>query len=284
MTAYQPHHLLIATDLGGIAERAILWGVEVAKRYDAAITLLFADRFEPPMSILQSSISGSYAAIEQRRHEARERVEALAKRLIPETIRQEVLVVRDLPSTAIVENAARIGADLIVMGPRARRGWHAVLGSETELVIHQTRIPLLAVRAQPDGEAIEPPRIRRILCPVNYTPVALESLRRAASFAAAFDADLLVVHVEEDDSDSLERVQAWVPHDLPVAPTFCEKPVAKNVAEQVIATIETENADLVVIGAQHRRFADATVIGMTTTRLLRHSPVPVLTTFREDAR
>jgi nucleotide-binding universal stress UspA family protein len=284
MSAYQPRRLLIATDLAGVAERAIVWGVEVARRYDASITLLHADRFEPPMRILQSSISGSYAAIEQRRTEALARVEALAKRLIPESISHEVLVARELPATAIVENAARLGCDLIVMGSRARKGWHAILGSETELVMYQTTIPLLAVRSQPAGETVEPPRIRNVLCPVNYTPVALESLRHAASLAAAFEAELLVVHVEEDDSDSLDRVKAWVPHDLPIAPKFCEKPPARNVAEQVIATVNSEQADLVVVGAQHRHFADSTVIGMTTTRLLRHSPVPVLTTFRRSDR
>lgn len=284
MTAYHPKHLLIATDLAGIADRAILWGVEIAKRYGASITLLHADRFEPPMAILQSSISGSYAAIEQRRAEAQSRVDALARRLIPESIRHEVLVVRDMPANAIVENAARLGCDLIVMGPRARRGWHAVLGSETELVTYQTTIPLLAVRAQSEGETIETPHIRRILCPVNYTPVSLESIRRAASLASAFDAELMVVHVEEEDSDSLDRVRAWVPRDLPVEPRYCEKPHARNVAEQVIAAISAERADLVVVGAQHRHFADTTVIGMTTTRLLRHSPVPVLTTFRQAER
>jgi nucleotide-binding universal stress UspA family protein len=36
-------------------------------------------------------------------------------------------------------------------------------------------------------------------------------------------------------------------------------------------------ADLLVIGAQHRRFADATVMGTTTVRVVRHSPIPVLT-------
>ncbi len=281
MNVYHPKHLLIATDLNGVAERAIRWGIDIATRFDASITLLHADRFEPPMRILQSSIMGSYSEIERRRSEATRRVEEMARRLIPSSLRSEVQVVRDLPANAIIETVGRIGADLIVMGPRARRGWYAVLGSETELVTLQTTVPLLAVRAQPEGQEIAPPLINRILCPVNYTQVALESLRRASSFASVFNAELLVVHVEEDASDGLERLTAWIPHDLPVAPRICEKPVAKNVAEQVVQTISAEAADLVVVGAQRRRFADSTVIGMTTTRLLRHSPAPVLAIFRK---
>jgi nucleotide-binding universal stress UspA family protein len=36
-------------------------------------------------------------------------------------------------------------------------------------------------------------------------------------------------------------------------------------------------ADLIVIGAQHERFRDETVIGTTTERLIRFARVPVLT-------
>ena len=56
-----------------------------------------------------------------------------------------------------------------------------------------------------------------------------------------FDAELLVVHVEEEDSDGLDRLNAWLPHDLPVAPRICEKPPARNVAEQVVRAISEES-------------------------------------------
>jgi nucleotide-binding universal stress UspA family protein len=37
---------------------------------------------------------------------------------------------------------------------------------------------------------------------------------------------------------------------------------------------------MIVLGAQHRRFFDSTVIGTTTVRVTRHAPCPVLTVIR----
>ena len=39
--------------------------------------------------------------------------------------------------------------------------------------------------------------------------------------------------------------------------------------------------DLIVLGFQHKRFSDTTVIGTTTVRVTRHAPCPVLTVIRK---
>src|SRR6267378_3977287 len=50
---------------------------------------------------------------------------------------------------AIVRDAQRWRADLIVMGTHGRRGMkHALLGSDAERVIHASRIPVLLVPAR----------------------------------------------------------------------------------------------------------------------------------------
>lgn len=48
----------------------------------------------------------------------------------------------------ILDEAAKWRAELIVMGTHGRRGIrHAVLGSDAETVVHQTKVPVLLVRA-----------------------------------------------------------------------------------------------------------------------------------------
>lgn len=50
---------------------------------------------------------------------------------------------------AIVEEALRWSADLIVMGTHGRRGLHhALIGSEAEGVMHRAPVPLLLVRGK----------------------------------------------------------------------------------------------------------------------------------------
>jgi nucleotide-binding universal stress UspA family protein len=56
-----------------------------------------------------------------------------------------------------------------------------------------------------------------------------------------------------------------------------------NASERVLEVAGQIDADLLVIGAQHRTFADSTVIGSTTERIARFAKQPVLTVIRRLA-
>ncbi|WP_157264387.1 universal stress protein [Azohydromonas aeria] len=62
-------------------------------------------------------------------------------------------VLREIPSgraaTAIVEEASAHDCQLIVMGPHGRRGLtRLALGSDAELVVRTSTVPVLLVRAE----------------------------------------------------------------------------------------------------------------------------------------
>jgi nucleotide-binding universal stress UspA family protein len=53
---------------------------------------------------------------------------------------------------AIVDQAKRWQADLIVMGTHGRRGLHRVaMGSDAEMVLRQTPVPMLMIRHEPEA-------------------------------------------------------------------------------------------------------------------------------------
>ncbi|HET8797396.1 MAG TPA: universal stress protein, partial [Thermoanaerobaculia bacterium] len=120
-----------------------------------------------------------------------------------------------------------------------------------------------------------------ILCPVNFSDVARESLRYAANLAETFHARLTIVHVlESDEVTNLtadeERVRQWVAPELRARCSYREVVVRGGPAERVLDCAEDLEADLLVVGAQHKLFRDATVIGTTTERLIRFASCPVL--------
>jgi nucleotide-binding universal stress UspA family protein len=49
-----------------------------------------------------------------------------------------------------------------------------------------------------------------------------------------------------------------------------------DAAEQIVHRSRTREADLVVLGAEHRRFLEFTTLGRTTERVMRYSPCTVL--------
>lgn len=58
------------------------------------------------------------------------------------------------PADVIVEQAKKLGADLIVIGTHGRRGIRRlVLGSDAEQVLRTTPVPVLLVRAQAEAQA-----------------------------------------------------------------------------------------------------------------------------------
>ena len=62
----------------------------------------------------------------------------------------DVMVNAGQPGGEILECAARLRADLIVMGTHGRRGLNRLLmGSDAERVLHATPVPLLLVRGEP---------------------------------------------------------------------------------------------------------------------------------------
>jgi nucleotide-binding universal stress UspA family protein len=190
------------------------------------------------------------------------------------------------PAEQIEAMAAKWGADLVVLGTHGRRGLgRFLLGSVAEQTLRLARHPTLIVREhQPPGasEAGVPP-IGQILCPVNYSEVAHSAFEHAAAITQRFAARLTAVFAVEEEhptSENLrnaeEHLRNWLPA-ASMAQCWIQAVVRYgDAAEQVIHLARETAADLVVLGAQHRRFADTTVLGVTTERITRHAPCPVL--------
>ncbi len=196
-------------------------------------------------------------------------------------------MVLEKPGVEAIESVAEERkADLIVMGRHGHSGWNRVmLGSVTERILRETDRPVLTVLPKKGTSSPEPISLRHILCPVNYSEVALQALETAVSMAQRFSADLHVLNVVESPGETpgkeTDRLCAWVPNQL--RPNCELKEVVRqgNAAEQILEMAGWLECDLIVLGAQHKRFYDTTVVGSTTMRVTRHAPCPVLTVVRK---
>lgn len=103
------------------------------------------------------------------------------------------------PPVAILDAAAAASADLIVMGTHGLGGLRKLLvGSTTERVLRQTRVPVLAVPPSRDGRVLpEPGVVAHILAVTDFSETAASAARMAADLAAAFSARLTLAHVVE---------------------------------------------------------------------------------------
>ena len=81
------------------------------------------------------------------------------------------LVAEDRPDQAILKTAAARQADLISMGTHGRSGWSRIMmGSVAERVLRETDRPVLTVGFGPKKLGPAPLSLKKIICPVNYSP------------------------------------------------------------------------------------------------------------------
>jgi nucleotide-binding universal stress UspA family protein len=120
----------------------------------------------------------------------------------------------------IVEAAARIGADLIVMATHGRgalgRLW---LGSVADHVVRHASVPLLLIRPpEPDTPGGQP-EIRGILAPLDLSAVSRTILAPVVEFARLAKAPVTLLYVVERFFQTFEP---GVPYPIPQDPGIAE--------------------------------------------------------------
>ena len=87
---------------------------------------------------------------------------------------------------------------------------------------------------------------------------------------------LLHVH-QKDAANSIDDLAGWMPAGM-TRECAIECVVRQGEpADEIVALAHELRTDMLVMGAQHRPFHGASVIGVTTAMAVRHAPCPVLT-------
>ena len=285
MKPFVVRQVLAPTDLSDSSVPALRFARLFAEHFAAKLTVVHAEPIVYPVDYLGTE--GVYVTADP---EQKERLRGeVEKHAAPAMGGRpyDIEVAVGQPISAILSIAREREADLIVMGTHLRHGWRrALLGSVSEGVMHGARCPVLTV-ASHDGFVGRPLyAITDIVCPINFSDVAHESVVVAAKIAEAFNARLTIVHVlEGGDVTSVpadeEQVRLWVGPDLENVCSSRILVIRGGAAERVLDCADDIGADFLVVGAQHKRFRDATVLGTTTERLIRFAPCPVMVVPRD---
>jgi nucleotide-binding universal stress UspA family protein len=284
MERFQPKLILSPVDFSELSSLALRYAQRMEKCFDAKLLVLHAENFMPPVEFTSGQVDQLIGEFKLAREAVLGRLKEYTVNLLGHREAAETLVVDGRAVPAIVKVARERGAGLIVMGTHGRSGLSRVmLGSVTERVLRETDVPVLTVRPHdpPLGEA--PGDVRRILCPVNFSSIAMKALEHAVSLAKCFGGELQVLFVRETgsgeapDPEQMSRLCQWIPDQLRSGCRIEERLRHGSAAEEIIKFAGAQGCGLIVLGAQHRKFFDTTVLGTTTVRVTRHAPCPVFT-------
>jgi nucleotide-binding universal stress UspA family protein len=279
--------VLCPTDLTADSEAALRYAATLARAYDAQLTLMYcepepaaANSVTNPDRVLDATLRKYASATEIERWHWQTRV-----------------VKCDDPGDCITREAARSGADLVIMRSRRRPHRAALLGSVAESVSRTAPCPVMVVHSDErdwidgaDGEI----GLKRVLVAVDFSDHSEQALKLGLLVAQEYQAELHLLHVlppftlnEPEISwyplgsegvyhKAARKLQKAVPDE---AHLWCK---IKNVVSEgqpyreIIHYAEENEIDLICIGAQGAGFGLLALFGSNVDRVLRQATCPVL--------
>lgn len=294
--------ILCPTDLSEASDHAIDLALAIAVAYRARIAALHvAGPAVLPLE-LAGPIGRSFDEAEL--DVLRGRTAARFSAVSGAGIDLDVLVDSGPAADRILDRAAALPADLIVMGTHGSRGFERlVLGCVTERVLRQARCPVLTV--PPRAHATSQVPFRRLLCAIDFSEPSEAGLQYAASLAAESGAALTLLHVLEwpwPEPPAPDFAGLPAPQGAALAEyrRYCEKMASTGLEAlvsraaglsspprtrlrhgkpyvQILEVAAEEGTDLIIVGVHGRNPVDMTLFGSTANQIVRRATCPVLT-------
>ncbi|MCC4769059.1 universal stress protein [Methanosarcina sp. DH2] len=148
MTSEFYRNIVIATDGSENTQRAISYGIEIAKLSGAIVHALYVVDTSSFSSIPMSSDGGWEAMFEILRKEGERAVSAVKYQGEAAGVEIREVVWEGNPSNVIIEFSENNNIDLVVMGTLGKTGLDRfLLGSVAEKVVRSSTVPVMVVRS-----------------------------------------------------------------------------------------------------------------------------------------
>ncbi|NHX36408.1 MULTISPECIES: universal stress protein [Halolamina] len=266
------------------AESSLLYhAAELANWDDARVELLFvADTNRDSVTVSEGNV------IDVLVDEGEKVVDEASRLLDSLGVEYTTSVEQGTPAETIVDYAEKQDHDLIAIPTHGREGLSRyLLGSVTGKVVRLAPMPVLT--APIDEEGFEFP-YGGMLLPTDGSDTALRAARHGLDFAAELDADVHVITVTEDSmlASAGDAVGEGESASQAAIDEIAEAAERRGVDvtthtetgdtdEEVLACVEQEGLDAIVMGATGRSGLDRVLLGSVAEKVVRSADVPVIT-------
>ncbi|WP_146417287.1 universal stress protein [Haloarcula hispanica] len=280
--------ILVPTDGSPGSERAFEVAATLASTHDAAVHVLsVVDEHGPTDDWDYDGDSPAEAFIESQ-----------ADHVDTEGLSVTTAVREGVVHDAVLDYGDENDIDLIVMGTHGRTGVRRfLLGSVTEKVVRLADVPVLSVKADAEPGTVS---FDDILLPTDGSSGAEAAIEPTGALASATDATVHLVSVVDTRSLGIDVGSSVIVDELESVATDAVGDASDRLSGMGVETVETAithgvpyraildaieetDADLVVIGTHGRTGIDRYLLGSVAEKLVRTSPVPVMTVRAPDA-
>ncbi|EMA24685.1 universal stress protein [Haloarcula argentinensis] len=280
--------ILVPTDGSPGSERAFEAAATLARTHDTTVHVLSVVDEHGPTDDWDYDGDSPAAAF----------IESQANHVDTEDLSVTAAVREGVVHDAVLDYADETDINLIVMGTHGRTGVRRfLLGSVTEKVVRLADVPVLSVKADAEPGTVS---FDDILLPTDGSSGAEAAIEPAGALASVTDATVHLVSVVDTRSLGVDVGSSVIVDELESVATDAVENTSDRLSEMGVETVETAiahgvpyraildaieeaDADLVIIGTHGRTGIDRYLLGSVAEKLVRTSPVPVMTVRASDA-
>lgn len=231
--------ILVPLDGSPFAEGALPAAMMLAERHQASLHLVAVHMaLANPLDMPGAPVYDRHMDVDRRR-ELDAYLERTAGRLASESgvvVTHATVDGGTSTAGAIIEEAGRSGAGLVVLSTHGRGGFsRAWLGSVTSELLRTMPVPTFVVRNAPDVEPLAP-TLRHVLLPLDGSVLAAAALEPALVISEPFDASITVLRV-------VRTLESALPYDQTFW-TAAEEQVMQGQREEAQKEVDVVVADL----------------------------------------
>lgn len=286
--------ILVPIDFSEYSERAFSYALAVSGQFGSQLTLvnideLFRSVYPEDGMQLYNPEETVRKRIELIQSQLQKYIQRAAEKNIPATY---AIVRGDSVSEKLLEHIGQNQYDMVVMGTHGRTGLkHVFLGSIAEKIVRLSPAPVLTIH-----ECVDCFKVKKILVPIDFSAYSLQALEYAKSIANSLGAEITVMHVIERviypafypegyyplvdfepklQGQMLESLDTF----LKQIPDFTADKVvtAGRPSDEIVQYAGNNKFDLVIMATRGLSGLQHLIVGSTAERIVRLSPIPVLT-------
>jgi nucleotide-binding universal stress UspA family protein len=287
--------ILFTTDLSDLSWAGLFPAAHLSQRLDVRLDVLSVVEEEFGFTVSRDITAGLEEWLEQAKASAQSQIE---ERLADQQVTADVRLITGFGAARqVVKFAEKHKPGLIVMATHGRSGFtRFLLGSTAERVVETAPCPVLTCHPESDQVvALQAFAPRRILLATDLSEESWNAVPYAAELATRLEAELVALCVVEEpyypltlefNTPYVRMLEEVAPKaKLHIADQLKKHSVearveigqGHNAADSIVEQVRDLECDLVVLAARGRSGPARYGIGGTTRKVIRNSPVPVLT-------
>lgn len=269
--------ILIPTDYSDLSESALKLGIAIAKRQNAAVTILnVVDRYSsPPSKVFSSDFRMTSNMFSTVGGKIQELTDIIFKK---SDIKVTGKIMEGNPSDLICQHALEENFSLIVMGTHGTSGMRDLfIGSEANRVVKNATCPVLTIPGNWGKTDFE-----KVLFPVRIKPGMLKKYLYARPIIEKNNSELFLLGLNEQEYHTyrkeivmfMDKIKIQLHNDnIVFQSAICQ---SKDFPGETIKIANEYKIDLIVLSANFDNDFSPYYLGPYPQQILNHSHLPVL--------